>query len=530
MVIEPGESPWSLTPDKTKAIAPPPHFIIIGTQKGGTNSLYQYLCQHPQILPAASKEIHYFTLNYHQPAQWYQSQFPRLSHPQQLTGEGSPYYLYHPAVPQRLHQYYPQVKLIVLLRNPVDRAISHYYWEVKLGCETLCLEKAIAAEAQRLEGEQQKLSANGTYYSFNHQHYSYLDRGIYVQQLQRWMAIFPRSQFLIIRSEDLYSNPETVVNQVFNFLDLPPYHQGHYNRYNAGNYSPVSPQLRQQLQAYFQPYNLKLREFLGQDLGWDSHDKLNPSTVPPQEVKPKTVSDTMKIDYEGAWDDYAQTWVSTNPDFNHIGDEWIGKAAGAAQSRAEYEQIIENTFIAPYIQKHHRVLEIGIGGGKTAALLLKYCDRLTCADISEQMLQATRDRLGEDRVNYVKLDGITLDGIRPASLDVCFCYDTMVHIEPRDIFNYLTRIPPLLKGDRLCIFHHTNTLSDLGWQKFLVDWDQNLLGRRQGTAFSIMTDQLMAKFLNHIGYEILHQDSTTVPRDCVWVCRAPVSPTVSITS
>ncbi|RAQ38727.1 deacetylase sulfotransferase, partial [Arthrospira sp. O9.13F] len=133
-------------------------------------------------------------------------------------------------------------------------------------------------------------------------------------------------------------------------------------------------------------------------------------------------------------------------------------------------------------------------------------------------------------VNYVNLDVITLDRMPPASLDVCFCYDTMVHIEPRDIFNYLTRIPPLLKGDRLCIFHHTNTLSDLGWQKFLVDWDQNLLGRRQGTAFSIMTDNLMAKFLSHIGYEILHKDTTTVPRDCVWICRAPVSPTVSITS
>ncbi|RAQ39531.1 deacetylase sulfotransferase, partial [Arthrospira sp. O9.13F] len=160
--METGGSPWSLTPDETKAIAPPPHFIIIGTQKGGTNSLYQYLCQHPQIIPAASKEIHYFTLNYHQPPQWYQSQFPRLPHPQQLTGEGSPYYLYHPAVPQRLHQYSPQVKLIVLLRNPVDRAISHYYWEVKLGCEPLSLEKAIAAEAGRLKGEQEKLSANGT--------------------------------------------------------------------------------------------------------------------------------------------------------------------------------------------------------------------------------------------------------------------------------------------------------------------------------------------------------------------------------
>jgi SAM-dependent methyltransferase len=228
-----------------------------------------------------------------------------------------------------------------------------------------------------------------------------------------------------------------------------------------------------------------------------------------------------KLDYEGAWNAYAQQWKTLHPQLNSIGDEWIGKEAGAANTLAEYEVLIEQQFIAPYITPEDTILEIGIGGGKTGALLLSHCNRLICADISTEMLQATRQRLGDQRVDYVKLDGLTLSGITPASADVCFCYDTFVHVEPRDIFNYLTQIPLVLRGKRLCIFHHANVLSELGWKKFLSEWDQNLLGRKQGTAFSVMTDSIMEKFLTHLGYEILVKDTTHVPRDCVWVCTAP---------
>lgn len=228
-----------------------------------------------------------------------------------------------------------------------------------------------------------------------------------------------------------------------------------------------------------------------------------------------------KIDYEGAWDKYAKSWQNTHPGQNHIGDEWIGQQAGAANTLAEYEALIEKNFISPYITPEDTVLEIGIGGGKTAALLLKHCQKLLCADISAEMLQATQQRLGEDRVSYVKLDGLTLNGISPASIDVCFCYDTMVHIEPRDIYNYLVQIPPLMRGKRLCLFHHSNILTPLGWEKFLNDYPHNLMGKRDGTAFSIMSDRIMEKFLTHLGYEILHKETELVPRDCVWICKSP---------
>jgi ubiquinone/menaquinone biosynthesis C-methylase UbiE len=484
-----------------------PHFIIIGTQKGGTNSLYHYLVQHPQILPATQKEIHYFSLNYQQGWQWYQSQFLlEADGINYITGEGSPYYLFHPQVPQRVYQNCPDTKLIVLLRNPVDRAISHYYWEVKLGFESLSFPAAIAQEPQRLAGEVEKLEQDPNYYSYNHQHFSYLSRGIYIHQLQRWLDIFPQNQFLFLQSEAFYANPEAVVNQVFQFLGLESYQLHEYPVINANAYAKISATLRQRLTKYFEPYNQQLADLLNQEFSWNLL---------------QTQKNMNKIDYEGAWNEYVQNWQKTDNEQTHPGDEWIGKAAGAANSLAEYETLIEQKFIKPYIQNHQTVLEIGIGGGKTAALLLKYCQRLICADISQNMINITRERLGEERVSYVKLNGLTLAGIQPNSVDVCFCYDTMVHIEPRDIFNYLTQIPRLMKGDRLCLFHQTNILSDLGWQKFLQDWDKNLMGQRHGTAFSVMTDAIMEKFLTHLNYKIIHKDSQTVPRDCVWICQAP---------
>jgi SAM-dependent methyltransferase len=227
-----------------------------------------------------------------------------------------------------------------------------------------------------------------------------------------------------------------------------------------------------------------------------------------------------QVDYESTWDSYARNWKLRYPRLEHIGDEWTGQNAGAATSAEEYSKIIEASFITPYIEAADDVLEIGIGGGKTTALLRPHCQSVTCVDISSEMINATRERLGEEGITYVKVDGIKLAGIKPGSIDVCFSFDTMVHMEPRDIFNYLTQIPALLRNKRLCVFHHGNTLSDLGWERFLREWDRNLMGR-SGGSFSVMTNDLMARFLDHLGYEVLSQDTKTIPRDCVWVARAP---------
>ncbi|MEP6514646.1 sulfotransferase domain-containing protein [Microcoleus vaginatus] len=248
----------------------PPDFIIIGAQKGGTTSLYNYLIQHPQIAPATQKEIHYFDLNFDKTWEWYCSQFPQPPTAENLlTGEASPYYIFHPQVPQRIYDLCPKVKIIALLRNPVDRAISHYYYYIKIGYETLSLEEAIAAEPERLKGEIEKLLANPTYYSYEHQHHSYLTRGIYADQLPAWMKLFPKSQISIIKSEDLYSNPAKICNSVLEFLDLPPHQLKSYGKHNSSEYPPISDTVYDQLKAYFRSHNQRLAELCDRDFGWD---------------------------------------------------------------------------------------------------------------------------------------------------------------------------------------------------------------------------------------------------------------------
>lgn len=252
-----------------------PDFLILGAQKCGTTSLYQYLVRHPQILPAKEKETHFFDLRFHLGFDWYNTFFPAESFGRNLlVGEATPYYLFHPLVPERVYQFYPQMKLIVLLRNPVERAISHYYHEVRLGFEQLSLPAAIAQESKRLQGEVEKIISYRYYPSYYHQHYSYVSRGLYLQQIQRWMAYFPRSQFCILPSETFFQNPQTTLDRVFAFLQLPGCTISTYSQHNRGEYPQNWYQnltrltIRQKLARYFAEPNQQLQNFLQQNFSW----------------------------------------------------------------------------------------------------------------------------------------------------------------------------------------------------------------------------------------------------------------------
>ncbi|HYF40703.1 MAG TPA: sulfotransferase domain-containing protein, partial [Gemmatimonadales bacterium] len=145
-----------------------PSVLLIGAQKAGTTSLFNYMAEHPAVLPPSNKEIHYFDLNPTRGLTWYRSHFP-YNHQLRdgsVTVDASPYYLAHPGVPQRAAQLLPGARLLVLLRNPVDRAYSHYQHEVRGGREPLSFEEAIAREPERLEGEEERLRADPAYYSY----------------------------------------------------------------------------------------------------------------------------------------------------------------------------------------------------------------------------------------------------------------------------------------------------------------------------------------------------------------------------
>lgn len=194
-----------------RAPKPKPHFLGIGTQKGGTSSLYHLLQRHPDVYLPPSKEQHYFTTQFQRGEAWYQQQF-EPARPGQVRGEITPYYLFHEAVPERIQRFRPSMLLIALLRDPVERALSQYFHARRHGFEALELEAALAAEPARL--------ASGDPYS--HQKHSYLSRSRYEQQLRRYEQLFPPRQLLVLRSEDLFSQPQQSWDRIQRFLGLRP--------------------------------------------------------------------------------------------------------------------------------------------------------------------------------------------------------------------------------------------------------------------------------------------------------------------
>ena len=215
----------------TSAIRPLPGFLVIGAQKAGTTALYAYLRQHPAITGPSWKEVSFFDRHYARGEAWYRGNFPNsLRARGDLVGEASPSYLFHPLAPERVAGLVPEAKLIVLVRNPVDRAYSHYQHEVALGREPLSFEYAVAAEYERLRGEEGRLVADPSYFSHAWWNYTYRARGLYADQLERWLAVFPREQLLVVPSDDLSADPGAAYASVLAFLGAVPYRLDAYPR------------------------------------------------------------------------------------------------------------------------------------------------------------------------------------------------------------------------------------------------------------------------------------------------------------
>ena len=237
-------------------------------------------------MPAGDKEVRFFDNNFAMGAAWYRGRLlgdardgtrrsmfarPIRAIGRKLLGEATPYYLFHPAVPDRVKATSPEVKLIVLLRDPVARAYSQYQHSVARGHEPLTFEDALDAEPHRLAGEEEKLLADPMYTSFSHRHHSYCSRGVYVDQLVRWMERFAPERFLIISSEDLFADPRTELGRVFDHLELQPYELDSYPRLNVSAHGPrVSDQTNERLRTFFRPHNERLYVLLGRDFGWDA--------------------------------------------------------------------------------------------------------------------------------------------------------------------------------------------------------------------------------------------------------------------
>lgn len=238
-------------------------FLIIGAAKCGTTSLYNYLIQHPDILPAIKKEIHFFDFYYDYGLEWYKTKFKK-KYANKIIGEASPFYLYHPQVAERVFKTLPKTKLIILLRNPVERAISHYFFcKPNLDFETALKQEYIVYD------ELNKMKNNQEYNIHDIRYYSYLSRGIYIDQIKRWRQFFPKNQMLIIFSEELFNDPQKTVDKVFKFLNVSKFILNSFEIHNKNfNKQEIKIKTKEKLKQYFSVYNKQLEEYLKVKLPW----------------------------------------------------------------------------------------------------------------------------------------------------------------------------------------------------------------------------------------------------------------------
>jgi hypothetical protein len=255
-----------------------PGFLIVGAQRCGTTSMYRTLSQHPAILKAVlHKGIHYFDTGYDHGLGWYQGHFPLRAHAAlvrrtsgdvPLTFESSPYYMFHPLAAQRILRDLPEVKLLVLVRDPVERAYSAYAHELRRGFETEPFERALELEDQRLAGEAERIISQPGYLSHSHQHNSYLTRGIYADQLERLEKLFGRDRLHVVDSGRFFTDPKPVYDGVLEFLGLRHHGYPVFEQYNSRARSPMPEALRTKLSEHFLPSDERLTPWLGQPPSW----------------------------------------------------------------------------------------------------------------------------------------------------------------------------------------------------------------------------------------------------------------------
>jgi hypothetical protein len=251
----------------TASIRPLPDFLIIGAQKAGTTALYAYLRWHPGITGPSFKEVSFFDRHYPRGERWYRAHLPARPG-SQLVGEASPSYLFHPLAPERVAALIPRARLIAILRNPVDRAFSHYQHEVSLGRESLSFEEALDREEERMRGELERMVREPSYFSHAWWNYTYASRGLYAEQLERWFAVFSREQLLVLISEEMLDDPGETYARVLDFLGAGRHELSSYPRIFSRDYNAMAGPMRRRLEDFFAEPNRRLAALLGRELPW----------------------------------------------------------------------------------------------------------------------------------------------------------------------------------------------------------------------------------------------------------------------
>jgi hypothetical protein len=272
----------------TSGLRPLPEFLLIGTKRGGSTTLWKYLSAHPGIVPLFPsarwlpaqydmKGVHYFDTKFGRSAAWYRGHFRTAWARERLArrrggpvvaGEASPYYLFHPCAPERVASVAPDARLLVVLRDPVQRAWSHYKEQVQKGAETLSFGAALDAETGRLQGAEALLRRDRRATHFAHEHHGYVRQGHYADVLPGWLQHFGRERLHILVSEELFADPQGEMDRAWAFLGLESVALLAGAPWNTIAAGPLPAPEQDLLRAHFEEPNARLAALLGRPLPW----------------------------------------------------------------------------------------------------------------------------------------------------------------------------------------------------------------------------------------------------------------------
>lgn len=253
-----------------------PRVIVVGAQRCGTTTLYRVLSEHPDIVrPTLSKGIFYFDINYASGPRWYRAHFPlaavarrRVRGSEPVAFESSGYYSFHPLAPARIGEDLPGVKLVLMVRDPVERAYSAYKHEFARGFETESFERALDLEPERLAGEVERMVADPSYESFDHRHHAYVTRGQYAEQIERLQRSVGAEQVYAMDADDFFADPAAEVASLFDWLGLTSWTPSKVEQWNARPGDGLTDELRARLRAHYEPHDMRLAELTGRTPSW----------------------------------------------------------------------------------------------------------------------------------------------------------------------------------------------------------------------------------------------------------------------
>jgi hypothetical protein len=270
-------NPYNLFRIITSSIRVLPDFILFGGTRSGVMTLTKYIQEHPNVYTV--RNVHFFEYTSSNKVEWYKRHFPtnfyknyfKLKHKQKLVvGESTGTYLFHSEVSKRIKEHIPNVKLIVMLKNPIKTIYSRYYVFRNEGLESSSFEDVIKMEMERIKigDERNELRINNP--EFGHiVNFNYLRHCYYAEKLKNWLKEFKKEQILILTNDEFNTDIDKTLKKTFEFLDLPNHTIKNKIKHNVGKYPKMHESTRKLLVDYFRPHNQELYNLIGKELDWD---------------------------------------------------------------------------------------------------------------------------------------------------------------------------------------------------------------------------------------------------------------------